>query len=49
MQVEYRRCCGLDVSKDSIMATIFVFQNDGEREVSGASTGPAHALPKRRA
>ncbi len=33
MQVVNRRCCGLDMHKDSITATILVFPDDGEREV----------------
>jgi transposase len=32
MQVMYRRCCGLDVHKDSITATILVFEQGKERE-----------------
>jgi transposase len=33
MQVVYRRCCGIDVHKDSVTATILVFPPQGEREV----------------
>lgn len=33
MQVVYRRCCGIDVHKDSLTATILVFAEDGQREV----------------
>lgn len=33
MQVVYRRCAGLDVHKDSITATILVFEEDKKREV----------------
>lgn len=33
MQVVYRRCCGLDVHKDSIMATVLVLPEQEEREV----------------
>ncbi len=33
MQVVYRRCCGLDVHKDSITATVLVFHEGAEREV----------------
>jgi transposase len=32
MQVVYRRCCGLDVHKDSITATVLVFDEDKRRE-----------------
>jgi len=33
MQVVYRRCWGLDVHKDSVVATVLVFPDKGEREV----------------
>jgi len=33
MQVVYRRCCGIDVHKDSVTATILVFPDEGEREM----------------
>ena len=33
MQVVYRRCCGIDVHKDSVTATILVLHDDREREV----------------
>ncbi len=33
MQVVYRRCGGLDVHKDSITATVLVFEESGERQV----------------
>jgi transposase len=33
MQVVYRRCCGIDVHKDSLTATILVFSDGREREV----------------
>jgi transposase len=33
MEVVYRRCCGLDVHKDSITACVLVLDNKGQREV----------------
>ena len=33
MHVLYRRCCGLDVHKDSVTACVLVFKQDGGREV----------------
>jgi len=33
MQVVYRRCCGLDVHKDSITACVLVLDGKGQREV----------------
>ena len=33
MQVVYRRCCGLDVHKDSIAACVLVLGEQGEKEV----------------
>ena len=33
MKVVYSRCCGIDVHKDSLTATVLVFGGGGEREV----------------
>ncbi len=32
MQVVYRRCCRMDVHKDSITACVLVFNDKGEKE-----------------
>ena len=33
MEVVYRRCCGLDIHKDSVMACVLVIGEDGRRDV----------------
>lgn len=33
MEVVYRRCCGIDVHKDSLTACVLIFHEDGRREV----------------
>ena len=33
MEVVYRRCCGLDVHKESITACVLVLGEDGQRDV----------------
>ena len=42
MQVEYERCCGIDVHKDTVVACVIVSDADGKPgAVTGASTAAA--------
>ncbi|HLI83126.1 MAG TPA: transposase [Bryobacteraceae bacterium] len=44
MQVVYRRCCGMDVHKDSITACVLVFNDKGEKKARRKEFGTRELL-----
>jgi hypothetical protein len=40
MHIVYKRCCGLDIHKDSITACLLLIDDDGEYRVEKRQFGP---------